>query len=134
MPGSFGVDFKITISTTLTAITKMMDVTFPRQVKELADNTGHDAASGYRTHIATGVRALEKFTAKLEWDVDEATHAAVLTAFNSDSSVNMSIEDPAGDEVIAFAGHIEAVGRVTPLSGVYSCDVEIQPTGAPTIT
>lgn len=134
MPGSFGVVLKITVSTTLTAVTRLLDAQFPKQVKELADNTGHDTSGGYRTRIATGLRDLQKITCKLEWDIDEATHAAVLAAFASDEAVNMSIEDPAGDEVIAFAAHIEAIGRVAPLSGVYSADVEISPTGAPTIS
>lgn len=134
MSGSFGTILKITISTTLTAVTHMVDVTFPKQVKELADNTAHDAPSGYRTMIATGVRKLEAFTAKLEWDADDTTHAAVLTAFASDSPVNMSIEDANSTETVAFSAHIKSIGRVTPLSDVYTAEVEIEPTGAPTIT
>ena len=132
--GSFGVDLKITVSTTLTAIVGVTDVTFPEQVAEVADVTPHDATSGYRVKIKTGVKELTPFTATLNWDIDETTHTTTLTAFGSDASVNMTIEDPAGDEVIAFAGLVTRIGRVSPLSGGYSARVEITPTGAPTIT
>lgn len=134
MSGSFGVDLKIMISTTLTAITKLLDVEFPEQVAEVADNTPHDAASGYRTRIKTGVFSLEPFSATLEWDSDETTHAAVLTAFAATTAVTMAIASPGDDETIQFSGHVTRVGRITPLSGVYTAKVEITPTGAPTIT
>ena len=132
--GSFGVDLKITVSTTLTAIVGVTDVTFPEQVAEVADVTPHDAASGYRVKIKTGVRELTPMTATVNWDVDETTHSTILTAFASDDSVNMSVADPDEDETIAFAGLITRVGRVTPLSGGYSARVEITPTGAPSIS
>jgi len=51
--GGFGVVLKIMISTTLTAVTNLLDVDFPETEKFLADMTAHpaSAASGYTTWI-----------------------------------------------------------------------------------
>src|SRR3972149_546438 len=104
--GAFGVKLKITIGTVLTAITNLLSVpNFPEQRKMLADMTAHptSGSTGYMTKIDTGVRELTPFEVTLGWDDVEATHAAILTAFAATAAVNMSIEDPGGAEVIAFA-------------------------------
>lgn len=134
--GGFGVVLKIMISTTLTAIVNLLDVDFPGQEKELADMTAHpsSASTGYRTWIDSGVRSLTEFTAVLGWDDTEATHTALVTAFDSTTAVSMSIEDPGGQEIIAFSAHIRSLGRVSKVGDGYKCNVAIQPTGAPTIT
>jgi hypothetical protein len=132
--GGYGVQLKIMVSTTLTAIAAMKDVDFPKFTKFLAESTGHDATSGYYTATATGKRRLEPFTCLLEWDSVAATHAAIVTAFDSDSAVSMSIQDPDGVEVIAFSAHIEAITRISKQEDTYQAEVAIHPTGAPTIT
>jgi len=134
--GAFGVVLKIMISTTLTAVANLLDIDFPAQEKELADNTPHPAAAatGYRTYIDSGVRSLSEFTAVLGWDDTAATHAALLTAFDATTALSMSIEDPGGQEIIAFSGHVRSIGRVAKTGDGYKANVVIQPTGAPTIT
>jgi len=134
--GAFGVVLKIMISTTLTAVVNLLDVDFPTQKKELADMTAHPAAAvtGYRTYIDSGVRELTPFTAVLGWDSGDSTHAAVLTAFDATTALSMSIEDPAGDEIIAFSAFIEEIGRLAKVPGGYKANVTIRPTGAPQIT
>lgn len=132
--GGFGVVLKIMVSTTLTAVAKVLDVDFPKFKKFVAENTGHDATSGWYTAISTGKRRLEPFQATLEWDSVAATHAAIQTAFDSDAAVSMSIEDPDGVEVIAFSGIIEEIERVGKQEDTYKAVVLIHPTGAPTIT
>jgi hypothetical protein len=84
--------------------------------------------------IDTGKKSLNAFTVTLNWDKAHATHAAMVTAFGSATPVNMSIEDPAGSEIIAFSAFINKIGRVAEQEEVYSAEVEITPTGAPTIT
>lgn len=134
--GGFGVVLKVMISTTLTAVTNLLDIDFPAQEKELADMTAHPAAAstGYRTYIDSGVRSLSEFTAVLGWDDVEVTHAALLTAFDATTALSMSIEDPGGSEIIAFSGFIRSIGRVAKTGDGYKANVVIQPTGAPTIT
>lgn len=134
--GGMGVVFKILISTTLTAVANLLDIDFPAQEKELADNTPHPATAvvGYRTYIDSGVRSLSEFTAVLGWDDTAATHAAILTSFDATTALSMSIEDPAGQEIIAFSGFIRSIGRVAKIGDSYRANVAIQPTGAPTIT
>ena len=132
--GGFGVVCKITISNTLTAIANVEDVDFPEFEKFLAEVTNHGSTGGYAEHIATGVRAVNEFSMTLTWDTSDSTHAAIVTAFDSDEPVNMSIEDPAGVEVIAFAAHVRKLGRISKQRERYGCVVTIQPTGQPSIT
>jgi hypothetical protein len=77
---------------------------------------------------------MNEFKVTLGWDSDDSTHAAILAAFDSNNSVNMSVTSVGTDEVIAFAAHVTKVGRISPQEDGYKCDVTIQPTGAPTIT
>lgn len=131
--GGFGVVLKIMVSTTLTAVANLMDVDFPRFMKFISESTGHDQADGYYEAVATGKRRVEPFRAVLAWDTSETTHSAMVTAFDSDAAVSMSIEDPAGDETISGTAHIEAIGRVSRQEDTYQAEVEIHPTGKWTI-
>ncbi len=131
--GGFGTTIKITVTSTLTAVTHAQDIEFPEFEKVLADITGHDAPGGYEEIIATGKRKMNAFKVKLTWDVAEATHAAMVAAFNSDNTVAMSVEDPDGAEVITFDAHIAKLGRVAEQEEGYVCEVEIKPTGIPVI-
>lgn len=132
--GGFGLDLKIDISSTLTTIVQVLSADFPEFSKFIAEATGHDSDGGYYEAVASGKRRLNPFSVEIGWDTAEATHAAVVTAFNSDDAVDMSIEDPDGDEVIAFAAHIERISRVSQQEGTYRANVTIHPTGQPTIT
>jgi len=132
--GAFGVKVKITVASTMTAIAGIRDVEFPEFEKILTESTAHDSTDGYATYVDTGKRKANSFKITLNWDSAAPTHAAILTAFDSTSPVNMSVEDPAGAEVIAFPAFITKIGRVAEQEDVYSCDVEIQPTGKPTIS
>ena len=132
--GGFGVVLKITVSAALTAVANLLDVEFPEFEKVVVESTKHSSPGGYAEYIATGLREMKSFKATLGWDAAETTHAAVLAAFDSDSTVNMSIQDPDGAEVIAFAAHITKLGRMSKQREQYKCDVTIQPTGQPTIT
>jgi hypothetical protein len=132
--GGFGVKVRITIASTLTAIIGVREVDLPKFEKVLAESTAHDAAGGYATYIDTGKRMINAFTITVNWDKLAATHAAVITAFNGTTAVNMNVEDPAGQETIAGAAFIKTIGRVAEQEEVYSCEVEIQPTGQWTIT
>lgn len=130
--GGFGCICKIDVSGTLTAIS-VLDAEFPQFTKFIAESTAHDASGGYYEATASGKRKLEPFNWTLAWDTSAATHAAVVTAFDSDAPVTFSIQDPDGDEVISFEAHVEQIGRVAAQEGILSAKVKIHPTGAPTI-
>ena len=132
--GGYGLQLQIEITSTLTTIVGVKEASFPEQEKIVADVTAHDSPSGYRVWIATGLRSLNEMEATVFWDTSEATHAELVTAFNSDAAVNMAIIDPDGDETIAFAGHITKIGRVSEQEDGYQATITIQPTGVPTIT
>lgn len=129
--GGFGIAVKIGGA----AIAKVLDAEFPAQTKKLVEALAHDSSTGYMEYVDSGVRELESFEIDLVWDSDEATHASIVTAFNGTATTAMSIEDPSGsDEVISFSAHIEQIGRIAEIDGLYHCKVKIQPSGAPTIT
>lgn len=130
--GGFGAVLKIDVSG-LTAVAHVKEFEFPEFEKLLADITAHDSPGGYREMISTGKRQMNEFTCQLVWDVSAATHAAMQAAFDSDEPVDMSTEDPDGDEVISFSAHISKLGRVAEQEEGYVCDVTIQPTGQPII-
>lgn len=132
--GGFGSKIKITVSAALTTIVGVTKLDLPEFEKVLAESTSHDASGGWATHVDTGKRKLNSFKVTINWDKSAPTHAAINTAFAATAPVNMSVEDPAGQEIIAFSAHIAKIGRQYEQEDVYSCEVEIQPTGAPTIT
>lgn len=131
--GGYGVVTKIYTSS-LTTIANVMDVDFPKFMKFIAESTGHDSTSGYYTAVASGKRRVEPFTMVLAWDDAQATHAQIVTSFAADTSVAMSIQDPDGQEIIAFSAHIEEIERESRQDGVLQATVLVHPTGAPTIT
>lgn len=133
MQGGFGVVVKINTGT-LTAVANLIDVDYPKFKKYIAEMTGHDSAGGYYEAVATGKRRLEAFPMTLGWDIVETTHAAIITAFDSDAPVGFSIEDPDGDEVIAFDAHIEEIMRISKQEDGMKAEILVHPTGAPTIT
>lgn len=133
--GGFGLQVKITVGTSLTAITYLLNGSeLPKFKKFIADATPHSSTGGWAVRVASGKRSLESFNVTLGWDSDEATHAAVQTAFDSDSAVSMSVVSPGSDETIAFSAHIEEISRVADQEGNYTAEVMITPTGKPTIT
>lgn len=131
--GGFGVKTKIMVSAALTVIVGITGAEFPEFEKVLVESTAHDASGGWATHVDTGKRKLNSFKVTMNWDKSAPTQAAIVTAFNSTSPVNMGVEAPDGSEVITFSAHIAKIGRQTDQEGMFSCEVEIQPTGAPTI-
>lgn len=134
--GGFGLQVKITVGTSLTAIASLLEGSeLPKFKKFIADATPHSATGGWAKKIATGKRDAESFKLVLGWDKDEATHAAIRTAFDSDASVNMAVVSPDGtDETISFAAHIEEIARLTGQEDAYTAEVMVTPTGKPTIT
>lgn len=132
--GGYGYSLKITVGTVLTAIVGVESGTFPEQMAYIAETTGHDATSGYYTSVKTGKKRLQPFDVMIFWDKSETTHAAIKTAFDADTSVNMSAQDPDGDEIVAFAANIETIGRISEQEDAFRATVRIHPTGAPTIT
>lgn len=133
--GGFGLSLKITVGTSLTAVTFLLEGEIPEFERFVAEATPHNATGGWAKFVGTGKRKLNEFKVTLGWDSDETTHAAMVTAFDSDSSVNMSVISPDGtDETIAFAAFITKMGRISEQEDAYKCEVTIQPTGKPTIT
>ena len=132
--GGYGVKLKVTVSAALTVVAGVTDVEYPKFTREVDDITAHDSPSGFAEYLSTGLKMLGSFKASLVWDKANTTHAALTTAYNSGAALAMSIEDAGGAEIIAFSGIVKELGRVGKQKAAFTCDVVIQPTGAPTIT
>lgn len=134
--GGFGSTILIAAGTagSGTAIAHVMDFEFPEFEKILADVTAHDSPSGYAEFIATGKRQLNSFKITLLWDDSAATHTTIIAAFGSDSPYYLTCKDPDGQETIAFWAHVSKLGRISKQEEGLSCEVEIQPTGVPSVT
>lgn len=133
--GGFGLSLQIDVTGAPTAWAKVRDADFPSFKKFVTEATTHDSTGGYYEAASTGKRRVQPFRVKLAWDTSQATHAAVLTAFNADTTVTVSIADPDGDETIAFEAQIEEVNRMgNGQEGLYEADVLVHPTGQATIT
>jgi hypothetical protein len=131
--GGYGLTVKIKISSTMTAIAEVIDGEIPEFEKFIAEMSAHGDTGGYAKFVATGKRKMNEFKLTLGWDSDDATHAAILSAFDSNATVNMAIISPDGtDEVIAFVAHVSKIGRISPQEDGYKCDVTVQPSAAPT--
>jgi hypothetical protein len=131
--GGFGLQVKIDIEGDMTAIAEVIDGEIPEFEKFLAEMTPHSATGGYATHVATGKRKMNEFKLTLGWDSDEATHAAILAAFDGSPSVRVTLISPdQTDEVLGFDAHVFKVGRIAQQEDGYKCDVSIQPSAAPT--
>jgi hypothetical protein len=132
--GGFGYTVKITVDSVLTAIAHITDGDVPELEKVLKESTGHDSSGGWAEYTPSGKKKAAAFTLTLGWDPASTTHAALLAAFGSDTPVNFEITDPQGEESIAFAGHVQKMGRTYDQEGMRSCKVTIQPTGAITVS
>lgn len=134
--GGMGLAVKIMVGTTLTAMTYLLEGSeLPKMKAFIAEATPHNATGGWTKRVHSGKRSLEPFKVILGWDSDEVTHAAVQTAFDSDSAVSMSVISPDGsDETIAFSAFIEEIARMTSQEDKYTAEVMITPTGKPTTT
>lgn len=131
--GGFGLLLKIDVSG-LTTVASLLDSDFPEQSKVLEETTSHTATNGYATYTATGKRELGEFTATVLWDKADSTHAKVLTVLGTNAAVNMSIQDPGGAEIIAFAAHVKSVKRTSKQDEAYKAEITFQPSANPTIT
>lgn len=131
--GGFGLTIQITVAAVLTAIVDLLEGEIPEFEKYLAEATPHNAPGGYAKHVATGKFKMNEFKFTIGWDKDDTTHAAVLAAFNSTSTVAMAIISPGSDETISFDAHVFKLGRVTDQEDAYTCEVSVQPSGQPTL-
>ncbi len=133
--GGFGLTAKIKVGGVLTAIVDVLEGSeLPKFKKFIADMTPHSATNGWTKRVATGKRSLESFKLVIGWDKDEATHAAVQAAFDSDDPVDWEVASPNDDEKIGFSAHVEEISRGTPQEDGYTAEIMVTPTGAPTIT
>ena len=131
--GGFGVVLSVDVGTVLTVLAKVVDTPYPEFEKILAEVTSHDSPGGYYESVATGKRKLNEFVCKLTWDISLPTHAAILTAFESDAAVSWSIADPDGAETISFTAHVRTMNKSSDQEDAFFCEVAVEPTGEPTI-
>lgn len=126
--------YGLTLTMNGTTVVNVREADFPSFMKFISESTSHGSAGGYYEAVATGKRRLEPMSVVLIWDQAQATHNAMITAFNADASQQFTIADPDGDETIEFNAHVERLGRVSRQEETYIANVDIHPTGTATIT
>lgn len=118
----------------ITAIVDVVENDFPKFKEMLAASTGHEATSGYYQGTASGKRRIDPFSLTLAWDKSEETHTQVMNRFIFDATFEMEMQDPDGNETIAFSAHLEEVERKGESENIFLSTVSVHPTGPPTIT
>lgn len=129
--GGFGAQLMIDVSG-LEIVAGVSNLDFPEFAKLIAGSTGHGSSGGYGESVAAGKRSLGEIPFDINWDISEETHQALVTAFDSDTSYNMRVEEPEGDEGVSFAGIVMSNTRMSKKESRYQAQITIQPTGAPT--
>ena len=133
MPTTAQGGFGLQLSLNGTVIVQVEDVDELTFTKFIAEATGHDSDGGYYEAVATGKRRIQPLGVTMFWDFSEATHAAVLAAFDGDAVSVFDWSDPDGNETISFKAHIEQIGRVSAQEDSYRANVQIHPSGTATI-
>lgn len=131
--GGYGLPFTLNG----TAVVHVLNLSFPEFRKFMAESTGHDSTGGYYEATATGKRRIMPFPVTLGWDTSEATHAAVVTAFDADTAAQWTVADPDGNETVEFNAHVENIRRLAgdaATDNLYRAECDLHPTGTATIT
>lgn len=128
-----GYGLVVQIGSTPAAIVNVEDVDEIQLTKFIDESTGHDSTGGYYEAEATGKYRMQPFSMTLIWDSAEATHTAVITAFDALTLEDFTFADPAGQETITFKGHVEQIGRLSQQESTYRATVLVHPSGQPTI-
>ena len=128
--GGYGITFQLN-GTTIVGVDDIDELSF---IKFMAEVTAHDSPGGYYEAVDTGKRRIEPLNMAVFWDQGEATHAAVISAFDAQVSSQFDWSDPDGVETIQFNGFFEKIGRVSPQDEGYRANVLVHPTGTATIT
>ena len=133
--GTFGIVCQIDVSGTPTALVKMLEANWPVLKKFIAESTTHDSTGGWYEGVDSGKKRAMPFPTLLAWDTSQATHAAVIAAFNSPDPVTFSVADPDGDETLTFEVLIEEMERLASgQEDIYKARVLLHPTGSVAIT
>lgn len=127
--GGFGLSFKLN-GTVIVGIEDVDELTF---TKFIAEVTAHDSPDGYYEAVATGKFRIQPLNCAMFWDISEATHIAVLAAFDAEAASQFEWADPDGDETVTFNAIVESIGRITAQEDAYRANVAIHPTGTATI-
>lgn len=130
--GGYGLAMQI--GNPLVAMVGVEDVDELQFSKFIDEATGHDSTAGWYEAEATGKRRFQPFNMTLLWDSAQATHTAIITAFNSDDVEDFTFADPAGQETITFTAHVEMIGRLSQQEATYRATVTIHPSGQPIIS
>ena len=131
--GAFGLALQIDVTDTPATFAKILDVDPISFMNYIVEATTHDSASGYYEAIATGKKRVEPLSVTLAWDSSQASHAAVVTAFDAGTATTFTFADPDGDETISVEIIVERMARGGTQDGLFTCKVDLHPTGAPTI-
>lgn len=130
--GMMGTKIYITVSGNEEAqIVHAAKLAYPDIEKILADNTAHDSPEGFEESVDSGKRKWGEIPLLINWDPEEATHAALLAGVTSKPPALFKVESPTGADPLSFYAHIRKISRATEQEGNFQATITIKPTGAP---
>ncbi len=133
--GGFGTVWTILVGTVATEVANVSDIQWPEIENQEVEITAHDSSGGYREWVSTGLKDVAELEMEIaSWDVNEATHAQLVTLLGTGAASAMTITDPDSDESAAFNAIVKNIKRETPLEGARKAMVKIRVSGAITIT
>lgn len=130
--GAFGAIWRIDISSTMTVVPGLEDMEMPYKKNHKVETTNHGSSGGYQEYFYTGFKEQPTVKMKLQWDASNTVHKQLNTLDQTPALTDMEFESAAG-EVISVPCIVEVIKRMNPLKGIVQAEVEIQPSGAPTI-
>lgn len=131
MSKGMGLNVKISVSSTLTALAKVLKGGPPELERLVAEATPHIGSDGWAVYHSTGKRKMNSFPLTLEWDKSEATHMAILAAFTSEEPITMEVDSPDGQQKISFDMLVTKIKFISEQEETFNAEIEIQPSGKP---
>ena len=122
------------VGETFTKIANVTNITGLGLSLDLTDVTTHDQAERWEEQVAT-VKRTGNCSLSIVYDPADGTHDAtigLLAAIESKEAVNFELEFPDASEY-AFTAYVIGFTPTAPVAGALTADIQLKPTGAPTI-
>tara|TARA_R110000868_G_scaffold93805_1_gene259364 strand:+ start:2012 stop:2422 length:411 start_codon:yes stop_codon:yes gene_type:complete len=130
---SKGAILKVTVSSVLTTIPQMGDVTFTPGAVERVDVTTHDSASDTREFIQTW-KGAGSIGFTLKYDPANSVHEVLRAAQGGASIVFNFILPDTGAATWSFSAHVTGFEIGASVEGAIEATVSLETTGAITFT
>lgn len=128
-----GTKLQITITSTLTDIPALRDISLGVGQADLLDATTHDSSGSFREFI-NGFKDSDEATYTIVYDPANAVHEAIRAAHGGASVAFALVLPDAGNATFAFSALVRTFTVNAPVDGILEASFTLKPTGAITFT